>query len=105
MSLEKKIYREWAFTGNESEKASINREIYKELCEKYKISKYEVENPDDYDIVLKRTAGYNHSTYAVIKNNTNLSQLELALMETFALVTQWRVHCSIFLKIRKAMNQ
>ena len=26
MSLEKKIYREWAFTGNESEKASINRE-------------------------------------------------------------------------------
>ena len=105
MSLEKKIYREWAFTGNESEKASINREIYKELCEKYKISKYEVENPDDYDIVLKRTAGYNHSTYAVIKNNTNLSQLELAMMETFALVTQWRVHCSIFLKIRKAMNQ
>jgi tRNA U54 and U55 pseudouridine synthase Pus10 len=76
MSLEKKIYREWAFTGNESEKASINREIYKELCEKYKISRYEVENPDDYDIVLKRTAGYNHSTYAVIKNNTNLSQLE-----------------------------
>ena len=59
MSLEKKIYREWAFTGNESEKASINREIYKELCEKYKI---------------------NHSTYAVIKNNTNLSQLELALI-------------------------
>lgn len=51
MSLEKKIYREWAFTGNESEKASINREIYKELCEKYKISRYEVENPDDYDIV------------------------------------------------------
>ncbi len=37
MSLEKKIYREWAFTGNESEKASINREIYKELCEKYKM--------------------------------------------------------------------
>ena len=46
----------------------------------YKISRYEVENPDDYDIVLKRTAGYNHSTYAVIKNNTNLSQLELALI-------------------------
>lgn len=45
MSLEKKIYREWAFTGNESEKASINREIYKELCEKYKISRYEVEKP------------------------------------------------------------
>ena len=39
-----------------------------------------VENPDDYDIVLDRTPGYNHSTYSVIKNNTELSQLELALI-------------------------
>lgn len=80
MALEKKIYSSWAFTENESEKASINREIYKEFREKYKISRYEVENPDDYDIVLKRTAGYNHATYSVIKNTTDLSQLELALI-------------------------
>lgn len=80
MELQKKIYSSWAFTENESEKGNINREIYKELCKKYKISRYEVENPDDYDIVLDRTSGYNHSTYRVIKNTTNLSQLELALI-------------------------
>ena len=80
MELQKKIYSSWAFTENESGKASINREIYKKICEKYKISRYEVENPEDYDIVLKRTAGYNHSTYSVIKNDTNLSQLEIALI-------------------------
>lgn len=70
MAIEKKIYSSWAFKENESEKAHCNREIYKELCEKYKISRYKVENPDDYDIVLDRTPGYNHSTYSVIKNNT-----------------------------------
>lgn len=52
MAIEKKIYSSWAFKENESEKAHCNREIYKELCEKYKISRYKVENPDDYDIVL-----------------------------------------------------
>lgn len=66
--------------GKRIRKAHCNREIYKELCEKYKISRYKVENPDDYDIVLDRTPGYNHSTYSVIKNNTELSQLELALI-------------------------
>lgn len=80
MTVEKKIYSEWAFKENEKEKGRINREIYKELCEKYRISRYEVEDPDNYDIVLKRTAGYHHSTYSVIKNTTELSQLELALI-------------------------
>lgn len=36
MSLEKKIYREWAFTGNESEKASINREFTKNFVKSTK---------------------------------------------------------------------
>lgn len=80
MELQKKIYSSWAFTENEFEKGNINCEIYEELCKKYKISRCEVENPDDYDIVLDRTPGYNHSTYRVIKNTTNLSQLELALI-------------------------
>lgn len=80
MELQKKIYSSWAFTENEFEKGNINREIYEELCKKYKISRYEVENSDDYDIVLDRTLGYSHSTYRVIKNTTNLSQLELALI-------------------------
>lgn len=55
MAIEKKIYSSWAFKENESEKAHCNREIYKELCEKYKISRYKVENPDDYDIILDIT--------------------------------------------------
>jgi len=29
--MEKKIYSEWAYTENEKEKASINREIYEEI--------------------------------------------------------------------------
>ena len=80
MAIEKKVYPSWAFSENEKEKCDINHEIYKELCEKYKVSRYKVENLDDYDIVLDRTAGYNHSTYSVIKNNTQLSQDELALI-------------------------
>lgn len=89
--MERKVYPSWAFKENEREKAKINMDIYKELCEKYKICKnpykysketgsLEEVNIDDYDIVLKRTAGYNHSTYAVLKNNTDLSGDEMALI-------------------------
>lgn len=80
MAIEKKVYSSWAFSKNEEEKSNINHEIYKELCEKYKISRCIVKNLDDYDIVLKRKPGYNHSTYSVVKNNTELSQEELALI-------------------------
>lgn len=107
MELQKKIYSSWAFTENESGKASINREIYEEICKKYKISRCEVENPDDYDIVLRRTAGYNHSTYSVIKNTTNLSQLELALIcddENLCFGYKMEVHYSIFLKIKEEVE-
>lgn len=80
MAIEKKVYKSWAFSENEEEKRDINHEIYKELCEKYKIARITVANPEPFDIILKRTAGYNHSTYRVVKNNTNLSQDELALI-------------------------
>ena len=80
MAIEKKVYSSWAFTKDEMEKGATNKAIYNELCEKYKISRYPVDNVDDYDIVLSRTAGYNHSTYEVIKNTTNLTQSELALI-------------------------
>lgn len=36
MSLEKKIYREWAFTGNESEKASTSKMAARPYVEKIK---------------------------------------------------------------------
>ena len=89
--MERKVYPSWAFKENEREMQKINMDIYKELCEKYKICKYPYKyneetrsiqeiNMDDYDIVLKRTAGYNHSTYAVLKNNTDLSGDEMALI-------------------------
>lgn len=80
MAIEKKVYSQWAFTKDEMEKRDINKTIYNELCEKYKISRYLVDSIDDYDIVLRRTPGYNHSTYEVIKNTTDLSQDELALI-------------------------
>lgn len=91
MKLEKKIYKAWAFTDNESEKRDINNLIYKELSEKYKIS-YSLRryNPtlkgmedisfDDYDIVLNSTSGYGHTKYRIVKNNTKLSRDELALI-------------------------
>lgn len=80
MAIEKKVYSSWAFTKDEMEKRDTNRSIYNELCEKYKISRYLVDNIDDYDIVLRRTPGYNHSTYQVVKNTTDLTKDELALV-------------------------
>lgn len=35
---------------------------------------------DDYDIVLESTAGYGHTKYRIVKNNTKLSTDELALI-------------------------
>lgn len=89
--MEKKVYVEWAFKGNESEKARINREIYEELTQKYKIhqgtERYNSEtkqmekiNFDDYDLVYERKAGYAHGEYFIKKNTTNLTSDELALI-------------------------
>lgn len=58
----------------------MNRTIYNELKEKYRISSYKVDNLDDYDIVLDCTQGMHYSVYKIIKNNTQLSDLELALI-------------------------
>ena len=89
--MERKVYPSWAFKENEREKQKINMEIYKELCIKYKICRFpykwnketacmEEVNIEGYDIVLERTAGYSHSTYTVLKNNTDLSDDEMALI-------------------------
>ncbi len=64
--LERKIYSPWAFSGNESEKAKINREIYEEIKEKAKVK-----------LIRK---GYNHNVYTVVDNPEGLSTLELALI-------------------------
>ena len=91
MAIERKVYSSWAFKENESEMAKINHEIYKELKEKYRIAKsprkynpdtkqMEDVNFDDYDIVLEGSPGYGHCLYTLHKNNTNLSNDELALI-------------------------
>ena len=92
MSIEKRVYSTWAFSENEGEKAEINRTIYKELKEKYKISTsetyYNAEtktrepiNADDFDIIVTcEGSGYAHKLYKVVKNEPKLSTAELALI-------------------------
>jgi hypothetical protein len=89
--LEKKVYNEWAFQENEKEKCEINRKIYEELKSKYKIiddtqkynkKTYKMEdiNFDDYDLIYTRTACYGRGEYHIKKNNTKLTNDELALI-------------------------
>lgn len=79
--IEKKVYEDWAFSENEDEKAKINMQIYKEICNKYRISRSSYEcNFDDYDLVFDRIPGYNHSEYYIKKNDTDLTQDNIALV-------------------------
>ena len=95
MELERKVYDSWAFTENEQEKGRINREIYKELCEKYKIIKVgrdafgkknepfsepTQEELDNNDIVYARRACYGRGEYRIYKCPTELTLDELALI-------------------------
>jgi len=64
--LEKRIYSPWAFSENESEKAKINREIYKEIKDKAQVEYVR--------------SGYGHAVYKVISNPENLSISQLALI-------------------------
>lgn len=80
-----KVYVKWAFTENESEKRKTNAETYESICNKWRISKrYNFDlrkiNEDDFDLIIRRTAGYFHSTYRIIKNETDLSRDEIALV-------------------------
>lgn len=89
--LERKVYSSYAFKEDECEKSRINHEIYGELKEKWRIidSKesynpvtkcHEPINFDDYDLVYVRKAGYAHGEYTILKNATDLSDNELALI-------------------------
>lgn len=79
-----KVYSSWAFSENENEKAESNRQTYKEICGKWRIKRLgwndKTFNPNDYDLIISRTAGYNHSTYRIVKNETDLSRDEIALV-------------------------
>lgn len=79
-----KVYSGWAFSENENEKAESNRQTYKEICEKWRIKRIgwtdKTINSDNYDLIISRSAGYNHSTYHIVKNETDLSRDEIALV-------------------------
>lgn len=87
-NLEKKVYSSWAFTENEDEKMSINREIYNELQGKYKILKVSDANhrtPTEEelksnDIVYSRKACYAHGEYRIYKCPEEVTLDELALI-------------------------
>lgn len=92
MSIERKIYPGYAFSENEHEKRNINREIYEELCQKYKVSESTTHwsedqkkqipiNEADFDVILecvKHRKGNN--VYSIVKNGPGLSDDELALI-------------------------
>lgn len=80
-----KVYVKWAFTENEQEKAKVNQETHNAICDKWRVNRHEhfnqsEVNDDDFDLIIERTAGYNHATYRIIKNETDLSQNEIALV-------------------------
>lgn len=86
--MNKVVYNGWAFTENESEKGKINREIYKELQDKYKILKindWKHESPTEEeleknDIVYSREACYKHGEYKIYKCPEEVTLNELCLI-------------------------
>jgi len=95
MELERKVYDSWAFTENEQEKAKINKEIYDEICSKYKVLKvgpdawgknnepFSIPSAADLannDIVYARRACYGRGEYRIYKSPDELSLDELALV-------------------------
>jgi hypothetical protein len=86
--IERKIYNGWAFSENEWEKAKINKEIYKELQDKYKILKISdvahksptEEELENNDIVYSRKACYGHGEYKIYKCPEEVSLNELYLI-------------------------
>ena len=86
--MKKEVYSGYAFTENESEKHRINREIYKELKEKYKILKLTdinhreptCEELEENDIVYSRNACYAHGEYKIYKCPQEVTLNELALI-------------------------
>lgn len=86
--MEKKIYSSWAFKENEEEMMKINRQIYEELKERYKILKvsdidHKVPTSEELernDIVYSRKACYAHGEYKIYKCPEEVTLNELALI-------------------------
>lgn len=86
--MEKKIYNSWAFTSNEQEKYQMNREIFQELRNKYKICKISdvshkeptKEQLEENDIVYSRSAEYLQGDYRIYKCPDEISTIQMALI-------------------------
>ncbi len=86
--IERKVYNGWAFKENEREKGKINREIYEELKNKYKILKISdidhkspsEEELNNNDIVYSRKACYLHGEYRIYKCPNEVTFDELSLI-------------------------
>lgn len=73
----------WAFTKDAKHKAKENFEIYKKLLKKYRVAciwKYNEKDFDEYDLIYSVTHMYKSNEYNVIKNTTNLTSDQLALI-------------------------
>lgn len=94
--IEKRVYSPWAYTENDFEKREVNKAIYNELINKYKITNnitrnyqmynsktysFEPANLDNYDIAFSYVgSSCGNIVYQIIKNAPNLSNDELALL-------------------------
>ena len=86
--MDKVVYNGWAFTENENEKRKINREIYEELKNKYrilKLSDIEHKQPSEEqlnnnDIVYSRKACYLHGEYRIYKCPDEVTFDEMSLI-------------------------
>lgn len=86
--IKKVVYNGWAFSENEWEKGKINREIYNELQDKYKILKVSdidhtlpsEEQLANNDIVYSRKACYKHGEYRIYKCPEEVTFNELSLI-------------------------
>lgn len=86
--MEKKVYSSYAFKENESEMMNINRQIYEELKEKYRILKVSdidhkaptSEELEQNDIVYSRKACYAHGEYRIYKCPDEITLDEVALI-------------------------
>ena len=83
--IERKVYNSWAFQKDEQEKGKINREIYEELKNKYKISDIDHKAPSEEesnnnDIVYSRKACYLHGEYRIYKCPDEVTFDELSLI-------------------------
>ena len=86
--MEKKVYSSYAFKENEKEMMKINRQIYEELEERYKILKVSdidhkaptSEELEQNDIDYSRKAFYEHGEYRIYKCPDEVTLDELALI-------------------------